>query len=280
VSTDFQQARLALGARLRELRTESRLTGRSMAAQLGWAHSKISKLENGRQTATAEDLQAWAQACGRPEAAAELAVLLRTMETRYRTWRRQLSQGHRVRQEAGIAESQRTRMFRGFQDSCIPGLFQTADYARHMFTAGARFHRSPCDTEEAVRARIRRQELLYEPGRRFRFVLWEAALRMRICPPETMAGQLDRLVGLMGLDTVELGIVPFATRLPIPIAHGFWIYDDRLVTVENLNAELWLEDAADVALYERAWESFAQIAVYGPQAHQVIAGARATLEVP
>ncbi|PRY00837.1 helix-turn-helix domain-containing protein [Allonocardiopsis opalescens] len=278
MSTDFQQARLALGARLRELRTESKLTGRQMAQTLGWVHSKISKLENGKQTATAEDLTAWARACGRPEAAGELVTLLRTMESRYRTWRRQLAAGHRPRQEAGINESQRTTLFRGFQESCIPGIFQTAEYARHMFMVSADFHQTPRDTEEAVRARIRRQEILYDSKRRFRFVVWEAALRMLIFPPEVMAGQLDRLAGLAGLDTVELGIIPFSSRLRLPPSHGFWIYDERLVIVENLNAELWLDDSVDVALFIRAWDRFQESAVYGHHAHRLIAGARAALK--
>jgi hypothetical protein len=65
VSTDYQKAREDLGQRLRELRIESpqgRLTGTTLAQQLGWPQSKISKLENGRQTPTAEDLHAF----GRP----------------------------------------------------------------------------------------------------------------------------------------------------------------------------------------------------------------------
>ncbi|MGW0901063.1 helix-turn-helix domain-containing protein, partial [Streptomyces goshikiensis] len=69
MSTDFQQARVALGARLRELRTDRRLTGRQLAVLLGWTQSKISKLETGRQTATADDLLAWADATGHPQAA-------------------------------------------------------------------------------------------------------------------------------------------------------------------------------------------------------------------
>jgi transcriptional regulator with XRE-family HTH domain len=278
MSTDFQQARLALGTRLRELRSEGSLTGREMASKLGWPHSKISKLENGKQTATAEDVTAWAEACGRPDAAKELKAHLRGMETRYRTWRRQLADGHQARQQAGIAESQRTRLFRGFQESVIPGIFQTAEYARWMFTVSADFHQSPRDTDEAVRARIRRQELLYEPGREFRFLVWEAALRMRVCPPEVMAGQLDRLTGLMGLSTVSLGVIPFSAQLALPPSHGFWIYDDRLVIVENLNAEMWLDDAADVALYARAWNKFRESAVYGRPAHALVASARSLLE--
>jgi transcriptional regulator with XRE-family HTH domain len=50
VSTDFQSARVALGARLRELRVEAGLGGKGIAETLGWQRSKVSRLENGKQT--------------------------------------------------------------------------------------------------------------------------------------------------------------------------------------------------------------------------------------
>jgi transcriptional regulator with XRE-family HTH domain len=89
VTTDFQHARSALGLRLRELRTDSGLTGRQLAEALDWPQSKVSKLETGRQTATAADLTAWAEATGRPDAAQELTARPRGMESRTRAWRRQ-----------------------------------------------------------------------------------------------------------------------------------------------------------------------------------------------
>ena len=49
--------------RLRELRLSApagRLTGTVLAERLGWPHSKVYKLEGGRQTATSDDLRAWA----------------------------------------------------------------------------------------------------------------------------------------------------------------------------------------------------------------------------
>ncbi|MFE9684201.1 helix-turn-helix domain-containing protein, partial [Streptomyces sp. NPDC006285] len=49
MTTDFQQAREALGRRLRELRGQR--TQREWAAALGWPQAKVSKLETGRQTA-------------------------------------------------------------------------------------------------------------------------------------------------------------------------------------------------------------------------------------
>uniref|UniRef100_UPI0012FF3C47 helix-turn-helix domain-containing protein n=1 Tax=Streptomyces exfoliatus TaxID=1905 RepID=UPI0012FF3C47 len=60
MSTDFQQARVSLGARLRELRAEGGLTGRELAGRLAWGQSKVSKLENGKQTPAVADLTAWA----------------------------------------------------------------------------------------------------------------------------------------------------------------------------------------------------------------------------
>lgn len=279
MSTDFQQARVSLGARLRELRTEAALSGRAMAAELGWVQSKISKLENGRQTPQPADLEAWAAAAGRPESAAELKARLRGLETHYRSWRRQLAAGHRGRQEDAVVETRRTQCIRAFESARVPGLLQTAEYARCMLGASARFLDSPKDTDDAVRARMRRQEALYEPGKHFRFVMWEAALHVAIGPPQMMAAQLDRLAGVVGLDTIELGIIPLGIPLERTPAHGFWIYDDRLVIVETINAEMWLDDSSDVALYVKAWDWLDQAAVYGHQAHRVLARARAALNL-
>ncbi|MFT2020155.1 helix-turn-helix domain-containing protein [Streptomyces sp. 796.1] len=279
MSTDFQSARVALGARLRELRTEAGLTGKGVAEELGWQPSKVSRLETGKQTATPHDLTRWATAVGRPELAGELRGRLAGLESTYRSWRRQLADGHRPRQEVAIVQTETTRIIRALEVVRIPGLVQTADYARSLFAAAAEFRGTPRDTEEAVRTRIRRQQALYEPGKTFRFLLWEGALYARPCPPEVMSAQLDRLVSLIGLDTVELGIIPFAAQVRRAPSHGFWIYDRRLVIVETVSTEMWLDDAESIALYERAWEWLAESAVHGFGARRLITRARGALDL-
>ncbi|MFD3842614.1 DUF5753 domain-containing protein [Streptomyces sp. NPDC058642] len=137
----------------------------------------------------------------------------------------------------------------------------------------AELQQSPRDVEDVVRARVRRQELLYQPGRTFHIVMWEAALHAGMAPPEVLAAQLDRLGSVIGLDTVRLGIVPFGAQLAVPPANGFWLYDERLVIVEDWHAELWLDDA-DSLLYRRVWDSLDSSAVYGTQARRLIARAR------
>ncbi|MFD6973549.1 helix-turn-helix domain-containing protein [Streptomyces sp. NPDC059949] len=276
MSTDYQQARLSLGARLRELRAE--VTGRDLATRLGWPQSKVSKLETGRQTATGADLEAWAVATGHPEAVEDLKARLQGLESRSRSWRRQLRAGHRPVQDTLTVEYLRSTRLRAWEGAMVVGMLQTADYARHTFTRYADLYQSVPDVEDAVRARLRRQEIMYQPGRSFEIVMWEAALHARVCPPQVMAAQLDRLAGVVGLDTVQLGIVPFNAALAIPPANGFWMYDDRLVIAEDWHAELWLDDGDTIATYGRVWATLHDAAVHGPAAHRLIARARAYLD--
>jgi transcriptional regulator with XRE-family HTH domain len=281
VTTDFQTAREALGARLRELRTEAGLEGKNIASRLGWQTSKVSRLQNGKQTPTRADLTAWANAVGRPEAEPELHGLLAglDMKQRHRSWRRQLAGGHRGRQEIAVRQTESTTLIRGLEVSRMPGLFQTPEYARVIFDSNAEFRGIPPTTEAAVETRMRRQEALYDPEKTFRFLVCEAALYHRSCPVEVMAEQLDRLYNLVGQRRIELGILPFGTQLRRTAPHAFWIYDRRLVIVETISEELWLTGDDDVQLYERAWDWLAEAAEYGAPARRLIGRARASLDL-
>jgi transcriptional regulator with XRE-family HTH domain len=280
VSTDYQQARAALGARLRELRflcPGGRLTGRQLAQRLGWPGSKVSKLENGRQTATPEDLRAWADATGQPGVYPELAARLAGFESHIRSWRRALANGFKPLHEGLSAEIDRTSEMWIWEESVVPGLIQTPEYARHVLQRYAELLGGASDIEAAVRSRVQRQEWLYRSGRNLHVMMWEAALRSQICPPSVLTSQLDRLSGLVGMDTVELGVIPFTASVKLVPANGFWVLDDRLVVSEDWHAELWLDDADNVALYKKVWKTLSESAVYGAEAHNVIKSARRAL---
>ncbi|MDX3830975.1 helix-turn-helix domain-containing protein [Streptomyces europaeiscabiei] len=280
MSTDYQQAREALGARLRELRLSApgcRLTGTELATLYGWNKSKVSRLENGRQTPTPDDLRKWAEATGQSEVYDELLARLRGFESHIRSWRRQLAAGHKPVQDTHLSAHADASVFRGWEPSMIFGILQTPDYARSIFTRYSELQRSPRDTEEAVRSRMKRQETLYDSSKRFHLIMWEAALHALVCPPSVLAAQLDRLAGAVGLDTVELGIIPLAASLKLPPATAFWIYDDRQVIVENWHAELWIDDEASVDTYLRTWKTLWESAVYGAEAHNLISAARRAL---
>ncbi|WP_405924836.1 helix-turn-helix domain-containing protein [Streptomyces sp. NBC_00035] len=277
--SDYQTARIALGARLRELRAESGLSGKALAEQLGWPASKVSKIETGKQAPTVDDLGAWAAALGVHQVLPELTSRLRTLETHYAAWRRQLAAGVRARQEAWHATESASSEVRNFESAVVPGLLQTPEYARHMFIRTTALHRTKQDIEEGVTARMQRQQSLYVPGRSFQFLIWEPTLHLLLCPRDVMASQLDRLAGVFGMSTVQLSIVPLGADMTVVPTHGFWIFDDRLVMVETIGAELRLTDAAEISLYRTVWDELAQVAVTGHQAHRLIARARASLDL-
>lgn len=269
-----QQAREALGGSLREVRRRSNLTGATLADRLGWAHSKISKLENGRQTPTDADIRAWCAACG-PEGAAELQGLLsslHTLEARHAEWRRLLAGGARGHQDEIGRLYAKTRLFRNFETTIVPGLLQTGNYARAILAEVISSFGLPNDIDEAVAARMARQQVLYDSAKRFHFVITEAVLRYRYCPLDVMLAQLDRLVSATALPNVRLGVIGFRTMYTRVPDHGFHILDDRLVQAETVSAELNLAQPQEIETYEATFKRFASLASYGAEARAIITG--------
>jgi DNA repair photolyase/transcriptional regulator with XRE-family HTH domain len=209
--TSVYEARDALGKRLRALRRQADMSGRRLAESLSWPPSKVSKLENGRQTPTDDDVRAWTRATNSEGETEALLASLHTLEVQHAEWQRQLRTGLRPHQTEIADLDAKTRLFRAFEPTFVPGLLQTAGYARARFAESITVFKVRNDVDEAVQARIQRQEILYRPDKRFHFVLTEAALRYRLCPPEIMLGQHDRLVSFSALPNVKLGIIGFET---------------------------------------------------------------------
>lgn len=268
--TSVHEARLALGERLRELRQQANFTGRQLAELLSWPASKISKLENGRQTPTDEDILAWTRTTNSEDAAEALLASLHTLEVQHAEWQRQIKVGLRPHQQEIAELDAKTRLFRAFESTFIPGLLQTAEYARARFAQSITVFKVKNDINEAVEARVKRQDMLYRPDKRFHFILTEAALRYRLCPPAVMLGQLDRLVSLSALPNVRLGIIGFETAYVVAPAHGFWLLDDDRVMVETFSAELNLAQPQEIELYGSIFDHLAAVASYGRSARAVI----------
>jgi hypothetical protein len=258
------------------------LSGRQLAELLSWPASKISKLENGRQTPSDGDIRSWARATDSEGEAEALLASLHTLEVQHAEWRRILHAGLRPRQNELAELDQKTKLFRAFEATVIPGLLQTAEYARIRFAEGIRVFRLTNDINEAVQGRVQRQEILYRPDKRFHFVLTEAALRIRLCPPEVMLGQLDRLVSFSSLPNVRLGIIGFQAQYATSPWHGFWMYDNDRVLVETYSAALTLAQPQEIELYAHVFDELAAVASYGRAARAIITHVidNLALEVP
>jgi len=246
------------------------MSGRQVAESLSWPPSKVSKLENGRQTPTDDDIRGWTRATNSEGEIEALLASLHTLEVQHAEWQRQLRTGLKPHQQEIADLDARTRLFRAFESTFIPGLVQTAEYARSRFAQSITVFKVRNDINEAVAARVQRQEILYRPDKRFHFVLTEAALRYRLCPPEVMLGQLDRLVSLTAMPNVKLGIIGFETAYVVAPAHGFWLLDNDRVMVETFSAELNLAQPREIGLYSGIFDSLAAVASYGRAARAII----------
>ncbi|MFI1885578.1 helix-turn-helix domain-containing protein [Streptomyces jumonjinensis] len=277
-SSAVREARRTLGSRLREMRKEAGFrTARAFAARAGWSESKASRIENGVTALAEGDLRRYAELCGVPEIYADLLATSHNIEELYVEWRRVEGRGLQPVQQASVPLYERTRRFRIYESGVIPGLVQTADYARAIMSRIIVFRGIPDDTDAAVAARVDRQRVLYNASRRFAFLMEETALRSRFGDSEVMAAQLGHLLKVAALPQVSFGIIPMsADRVMWPV-EGFWIFDDRQVLIELVTAEVTVKQPSEIAFYTRTFAELAAMACYGPQARALIADAISAL---
>lgn len=269
-TTGVDEARNALGKRLRELRVAAKLSGKELAESLSWVGSKVSKIENGKQTPTDDDIKDWTRATSSEDQTASLLAALHNLELQHAEWQRVLKAGMKSHQLTLSQLDERTKFYRGFENTVIPGLTQTPEYARARFAQVVMVHRVPNDINEAVKVRMQRQEMLYRLDKRFHFVITEAALRYRLVSPDIMIGQLDRLMAMTSMRNVKLGIIDFKTQYVTDPRHGFWVYDDHLVQFESYSAEINLRQPQEIELYSGIFEHLAAVASYGSEARAII----------
>lgn len=273
-SSSVQQAREALGKRLREIRKDSGLTARELASRAGWHESKCSRIENGRTTPSDDDLSVYTQHCGAEDQTADLVATARNIEGAYVEWRRMERSGLRRAQESVIPLWERTRHFRAYSSWLIPGPLQTCSYIEALLTSIRDRRALPDDLQAAVQVRVDKQRVLYEGGRTFAVILEESVLRHQIGGADTMAGQLGHLLSLATLPNVSLGVVPLsADRSALWPVEDFWIFDDAQVNVELVSAFLTITQPHEVSMYAQNFAGLAELAVYGAAVRSLITSA-------
>jgi transcriptional regulator with XRE-family HTH domain len=273
VSTTADQARVALGVRLRDIRRDAGLSSTQLAVTNGWLPSKVSKIEYGKQTPTEADLSRWCAACQASEQLPDLIATVRSIETQFAEWRRILRTGTKRRQEASAKAYDRARLFRIWEPAVIPGLLQTTNYATAVLSITIDFLQLPDDAEQGAQARVERQRVLADEDRRFHIIMGEQALRTNVGGAEVMAEQLRRLLDLLKFPHLRLGIVPQDAPYRVPLHNGFWILDDALVQFDTYSAELSLIRPDEISLYARAFERLTTLATYGTEARAMISAA-------
>ncbi|MET7752293.1 helix-turn-helix transcriptional regulator [Micromonospora sp. NPDC005367] len=271
MSASVGQARAALGARLRELRRDAHLSGKGMAEACDWHPSKVSRIELGKQQPSEDDLLEWCRVTDSMLVYDDLVATLRNLQSMYLEWRRVVASGRAHRQRQSLEIEGRAEHVRWFESWVVPGLLQTAEYARAILlecrtlVPGGRD-----DIDEAVQVRMTRQRVLTSGRRRFAFIVAEAALTQVVGSPAIMAEQAHRLIEHARNPRIDLSIVPLDAPAPIG-SHGFAMFDRERVMVETISAELTVTRPSEIAVYDHAFGAMHAIAAHGSAAAEILA---------
>lgn len=273
MSSQVHQAREALGARLRDLRKDAGLTGRALARLSGWQESKVSRIEYGRRAPSEDDIRAWCRHTDAEDQVPDLIATLRNVEAMWMDYRKMLRAGLKRGQQTWAGFEEMTSHFRWYEQFLIPGLLQTAQYAAAVLTTAREVLELPGDVDDAVQARVERQRILYTGDRRFSFLLEQQALSTRFGDGDVLAGQLDRLLVVMGLPRVSLGIIPAGARRHAIPDHSFVMFDEDTVRMETVTAEVTVTQPQEIAAYVKTFELLHRSAVHGSAARELIRNA-------
>jgi len=268
-----------LAAHLRELRGLTGISGRDLAQRLGISQPTVSRIESGRLVPTIPVGSTWARECGGDaETVERLRRLTEEAHVEVNRFRTALRERPHLQDDIKEFEAS-ARTVRVFQPSVVPGLLQTPEYARRVFS----LFQLPYSKEtlaSAVAARMDRQLALYDEDRRFEFLVTEAALRWRPGPVAVLVAQLGRLAAFDTLDNVSIGLIPADAEAVTFTSHGFALYDtvdedededEPMISVETVHANLTVRTAEDVALYRQRWSLLSEMAVFGDDAAKFLA---------
>ncbi|MFR9792482.1 helix-turn-helix domain-containing protein [Streptomyces sp. MB22_4] len=274
--------RRKLGAELRTLRTGAGLTSGEAARLVGWHQSKVSRIETGASGVKPADLRLLLDAYAvRDAQLCELLLMLAGSGDgdgdRNRWWHAYRGVLPPTYRDFISLESQASAM-RTLETTVVPGLLQTAEYARAVTRAAVKDV-----TEERldalVEVRLARQDVLRSnPPLELCAVLDEAVLRREVGGPEVMARQLERLMDAARLPQVRLQVLPFGAGAHIGLTGPFVIFsfpstsDLDVVVLDQLTSSLYLERKEDLRAYSEAFRTLQSHALSPHDSLDYIAG--------
>jgi hypothetical protein len=240
---------------VKRLREASGMSPDEAARRLDFSKSKLYRIENGKSRIDHDDLEDMLDLYDVRSPDRDALVAL-GRDSRRRGWwttYKDVFTGSYVGLESEAASIQAA-------SHIVPGLFQTADYARAVIAATAP-RLGADETERRVAARTARQNAIL--GRdnppEIHAVLDEAALRRNVGGADVMTGQLAALAKASTQPGVTLQVMPFAAGANAALEGDFVILafpdpeDPPVAYAEGLFGDLYLESKEELDRYGLAW---------------------------
>jgi transcriptional regulator with XRE-family HTH domain len=247
--------RRRLGIELRQLREGAEYTIEQVAARLEVSDSKISRIENGQVGATPRDVRDMAALYGVTGQRMENLMQL-ARETREKPWWHEYSD---LKLDYAAYEAEASSILI-FSPMLLPGLLQTADYARSVLRA-IRYDMPSEQIERFVEFRMKRQGLLTEPNPPSLWVVIDEAILCRmIGGAKVMHQQVKSLIEIASLPNVTLQLLPFSGGAHAGLDGPFFVVrfleptDRDMIYFEHTDWEHYVDDPKAITLYLTLFE--------------------------
>lgn len=265
--------RRQLGRYLRDLRNQAGLTVKDAARGLEWSETKIWRIETGQTSLRSFDVEVMCRVY-KAQSGMTTALMSLAKETKARGWWQ--AYGDAVPEWFDLyvgLEAAASKLFL-YEQELVPGLFQTADYARTLIAADHP-EESDEETDRRVSLRMARQALVrrtIDPPA-LQVALNESVLRRTVGGHQVMAAQLQRLAEASELPNVSLRVVPFAAGfhpgvlsgsfniLRFPLNGGGQESEPPTVYADLYTGALYLDKPGEIDRYTKAYAGIWQHAL-------------------
>ncbi|MEU3398995.1 helix-turn-helix transcriptional regulator [Streptomyces filamentosus] len=256
--------RILLGSQLRRLRESRGITREAAGYSIRASESKISRMELGRVSFKARDIEDLLTLYGVTEETERGALLGLAREANLAGWWHSFGDVLPGWFQTYIGLEAAASLIRVYEVQFVHGLLQTEEYAHAVVSRGMP-GASRAEIDRRVALRLERQKVLVsERAPHFHVVLDEAALRRPYGDRAVMRGQLKHLIEVSEQPGVTLQVMPFSFGGHAGESGAFTMLSfpesdlSDVVYLEQLTGALYLDKREEVAQYAAAMEKLAK----------------------
>jgi transcriptional regulator with XRE-family HTH domain len=264
-----------LAAELQRRREATGMSREDVARQLEWSTSTLFRIETGRNRPQPGNVRMLLELYGVTGPERDGLIQL-TREARQPGWWHSFRDVLPNPYEVYIGLEAGAASIRNFEPIVVPGLLQTADYARETFRNGP-IELDPEEVERLLEVRLARQQILTRDDRpRLWAVIDEAVIHRTVGGSEVMRGQLRHLADAAQQGKTTVQVVPYhagahaGTTGPFVILDYTEATDPAMVYVETLAGDIYLEERSDVDRYTLAFDRLVAAALHPDDSVQLI----------
>ncbi|MER5489723.1 helix-turn-helix domain-containing protein [Streptomyces sp. LE64] len=250
--------RILLGSQLRRLRESRGITRERAGYAIRASESKISRMELGRVSFKARDVEDLLTLYGVSADAERGPLLALAKEANVAGWWHSYSDVLPGWFQTYVGLEGAASLIRVYEVQFVHGLLQTEAYAHAVVTRGGA---GPADVERRVALRLERQKVLVsERAPAFHVVLDEAALRRPYGDRQVMRGQIQHLIEVSERPNVTLQVMPFSFGGHAGESGSFTMLSfpesdlSDVVYLEQLTSALYVDKPEEVAQYANVME--------------------------